>query len=249
MNIFKSGAKLSGSIIIAAVLSFFLCISIGVICTSLFTDYVGYDAYVYTKDSDEPIAQYKYFYIDTDGDGKADGTDAKKAAYEDEGYIVTTYKVRSVLEGTSRTVFLSVTQILNLILVISFASSSVYKQGFKDANLVRTGHINADSLKGFKTGLIANIPFFTLFVLLVILYLGIAPKFLMTWYGYLNSHLYSLIFLISGCSNGVTVSELSVLQFVLLFLSQFIVPAISGVAYILGFKEINFTDKLVYKKG
>ncbi len=249
MNVFKIGAKLSGGIIMAAVLSLFLCISIGVICVAAFTDYIGYDAYVYTEESDDPIDQYRYLYNDTDGDGKDNGTDTKKAEYEKQGYIVTTHKVRSVLTGSGRTVFLSITQALNMIIIISFASSSVYKQGFKDANLVRTGHQKVDNLKGFKTGFIANIPFFVLFVLLIILAAGIAPKFLMTWYGYLNSHLYSLIFWISGCSNTVTVSELSILQFVLLFAIQLIVPVISGVAYILGLKEINFSDKIVYQKG
>ncbi len=245
MSIFKSGAKLSGSIIAAAVLSLFLCISINVICVAAFTDYIGYNAYVYTEDSDEPIDEYQYLYDDTDGDGKDNGTDTKKAEYEEQGYIVTTYKVRSVLEGTGRTVFLSITQVLNMIIIISFASSSVYKQGFKDANLVRTGHQKGDNLKGFKTGLIANIPFFALFALFVALSVAV-PNFRTVWYAFLNSHYYPFILWISGSAD--VVSKLNILQFALLFAIQLIVPVVSGVAYILGFKEINFTDKLVYKK-
>ena len=135
MNVFKTGAKLSGSIIVAAVLALFLCVSINVICTGLFTEYIGYNAYVYTKDGDEPIDEYQYLYTDTDGDGKDNGTDTKKVDYEEQGYTVTTYKVRSTLGGVGKVVFLSVTQVLNLILIIAFASGSVYKQGFKDANL------------------------------------------------------------------------------------------------------------------
>lgn len=249
MSVFKSGAKLSGGIIMAAVLGLFMCISINVICTGLFTEYIGYNAYVYTEDGDEPIDEYQYLYIDTDGDGKDNGTDTKKAEYEKQGYIVTTYKVRSILEGAGKSVFLGITQVLNLILLISFASSSVYKQGFKDANFVRTGHLKSDVAKGFKIGSVANIPFFALFVLLIVLAVGIAPNFRMVWYGYLNSHLYSLIFLISGSSNTAAVSAMSIMQYVLLFLVQLIVPVISGIAYILGFKEINLSDKILYKKG
>ena len=44
------------------------------------------------------------------------------------------------------------------------------------------------------------------------------------------------------------VGEMGAIQLVLLALIQFIVPAISGVAYILGYKEINLAEKLVYKK-
>lgn len=246
MNIFKSGAKLSGSIIAASILSFFLCISISVICSALFTKNIGYDAYVYTKDGNEPVEKYQYLYTDTDGDGKDDGTDTKKAEYEKQGYVVTTYQTRSVLEGANKAIFLSLTQVLNLILVISFAANSVYKQGFKDVNLVRTGHRKADLLKGFKIGAIANIPFFALFAILLII-TTVTPNFRTIWYAYLNSHFYSFVLWITGSAE--VISKISVLQFVLLLLVQFIVPVISGIAYILGFKEINFTDKLLYKKG
>lgn len=245
MSIFKSGTKLSGSIIMAAVIGFFLCISIGVICSAIFTKNIGYDAYVYTQDGTDPIAKYQYLYTDTDGDGKDDGTDTQKAEYEKQGYVVTTYQTRSILEGSNKAVFLGLTQVLNFILVISFASSSVYKQGFKDANLVRTGHKKLDNLRGFKLGAVANIPFFALFVLMIVLTIT-TPNFRTIWYAYLNSHFYSIILWISGSAD--VISKFSILQFVLLFLVQLIVPVISGVAYILGFKEINLTDKLVYKK-
>ena len=158
---------------------------------------------------------------------------------------MTTYKVRSVLEGAGKTVFLSIAQALNMIIVISFASNSVYKQGFKDANLVRTGHLKVDNLKGFKIGLIANVPFFVLFAIVVVLSISV-PSFRTVWYAFLNSHFYSFVLWISGDAD--IISKLSILQFVLLFALQLIVPIISGVSYILGFKEINFTDKLVYKK-
>ena len=49
MNIFKSGVRLSGSIIVAAVLGFFLCISMNVIFTGLFTKDIGYNAFVFAE--------------------------------------------------------------------------------------------------------------------------------------------------------------------------------------------------------
>ena len=247
MNIFKSGARLSGSIIVAAVLGFFLCISMNVIFTGLFTQDIGYNAYVFTEGSDERIAEYTYYYNDTDGDGKDDGTDTKKAEYEQQGYSVSAHKIRSTLSGAAKTVFLVVTQIINIFIVISFSSSNIYKRGFKDSNLVRAGHLKADVLKGFKIGLVANVPFFLLFALMIAAALGLAPAFRTVWYALLNSHYYSLILFIAGGAD--VVSKLGVLRLVLLFLLQLTVPVISGVAYIMGFKEISLSDKLVYKKG
>lgn len=247
MGIFKHGLKMSGSIIMSAVISFFLCVSMMVICTALFTAETGYRAYVYEKKTDtEAIEEYMYTYVDSDKDGKPDGKDTKKAEYEEQGYTVTTVKVRSNLTGSGKAIFLTLTQIFSFIMVIAFASHSVYTQGNKDSNLVRIGHIKKDILKGFKVGLIGNIPFIALFVLMCVMAAGAAPAFKTVWYSFLNSHYYSLIIWITG--SATEVSQLGILQYVLLFLLQLIVPAISGIAYVLGFKDINLWDKIVYKK-
>ncbi|MBQ8740379.1 MAG: hypothetical protein IJY79_02380 [Clostridia bacterium] len=247
MKIFKSGLKMWGSIIVAAVISFFLCISMNIICSALFTYETGYKAFVYeTETSEKSIAEYDYAYTDKDGDGKDDGTDTKKEEYEDEGYTVITVKQRSTLTGAGKTVFLVSTQVLSLIMVIAFASNASYKQGFKDSNLVKIGHTKNDTLKGFKIGFIGNIPFLAIFVMAVVMSVGLAPDFRTVWYAFLNSHYYSAVMWITG--NASTLSQLGILQYVLLFLLQLIVPVISGVAYILGLKEISLSEKIVYKK-
>lgn len=247
MGIFKHGAKLSGSIIVAAVISFFLCISMNIICSALFTTETGYKAYVYeTETSSEPIIEYEYTYTDNNGDGRDDGKDTKKSEYEAQGYNVVTVKVRSSLTGMGKGVFLISTQVLSLMMVIAFTSNSVYTQGAKDSNLVKIGYAKKDMLKGAKIGLIGNIPFYLLFILACVMASGIAPAFRTVWYAFLNSHYYSLIIWIIGGAEAL--SQLGVMHYILLFLLQLIVPAISGVAYVLGFKEINLFDKIVYKK-
>lgn len=245
--IFKNGIKLCGSLIMAAIISVFLCFSINVICSALFTSEIGYNAYVYKdENATEPMAQYEYFYTDKDGDGKDDNTDTKMQEYEDEGYIVETQKLRSTLTGTGKTVFLVLTQIFGMIMVVAFASNASYKQGFKDLNLVKIGQVKKDMLKGVKIGLLGNIPFFLLTALVIAMAYGLAPKFHTVWYAFLSGHFYSLIMWITNGSQ--TVGEIGIVQLVLLVLLQFLVPAISGVAYILGYKEINLAEKIVYKK-
>lgn len=247
MGIFKHGMKMTGSMIMAAVISFFLCISMNIICSAVFTHEIGYTAHVYeTKESTEPIAEYEYFYTDNDGDGNDDGADVQKKEYEDMGYVVSTTKQRSSLSGGGKAVFYITTQLLSFMMVIAFASSSVYKQGFKDSNLVRIGHVKKDMLKGFKIGIIGNIPFFALFIVAVVVALGAAPKFPTVWYAFLNSHFYAAIMSVAG--GKAVLSQLNVLHFVVFALLQFIVPVISGIAYVLGIKEINLVEKIMYKK-
>lgn len=251
MNTFKHGMKMMGSLIIAAVISIFLCVSMNVICSALFTVETGYKAYVYeNEESTEAMAEYEYFYTDDDGDGKDDGTDTKKEEYEDAGYIVNTVKQRSTLTGIGKITFLLLTQVFSMIMVVAFASNSPYKQGFKDSNLVKVGHAQKDMLKGFKIGLIGNIPFFVLTILVIVMASGIAPNFRTVWYAFLSGHFYSLIILITNSVHNSlhTIAEISAVQYLLLIAIQFIVPAISGVAYILGIKGINLEEKIVYKK-
>lgn len=248
MSICKLGLRQIGSLIVAAIIGIFLTFSMNVIFSAIFTEEIGYTAYVYeNKESTESMAQYDYFYTDNDGDGKDDGTDTKRKEYEAKGNIVVVQMQRSSLEGSGKTVFLIVTQIFSMVMVLAFAGDRVYKQGLKDAPLIRTGNMKKDTLKGLKVGLIGNIPFVLLAILMVVLALGVAPEFKNFWYAiFFNGHLYSImVAIINGKEN---VCDLSVMQFVAIFAVQLIVPAISCVAYILGLKEINLGEKIVLKK-
>lgn len=247
MGILKHGLKLSTGMIMATVIGFFLCLSINMICLPMFTVETGYNATVYADENQKKvIAKYEYKYNDEDMDGKPDSKDTKKEEYEEKGYYVVTQKTRSDLKGVGKAVFLITTQVLNLVMVVAFAGSSVYRQGFKDINLVKINHIKRDILKGFKIGLIGNIPFFVLFIAACIMAAVVSPQFPTKWYVLLNSHYYSLISWITGGAD--VLSKLEIWQFILLGLLQFIVPVISGVCYILGFKDINLEEKIVYKK-
>lgn len=243
MNVFKLGFKTMGSVIVAAIISFFLCISLNVICSGAFTREIGYDAFVYeSKTAAESIAKYEYIYTDTNGDGVDDGVDTKRKEYEDKGYFVDTVAKRSSLTGIGKAMFFGSTQVLSAIMIVAFASNGAYKQGSKDNNLVKISHIKKDMLKGFKIGLIANIPFFLILVISIVT----AADFRTAIYATLNSHYYGIIRAL--CGESLYMSEIGVLRYVLIALAQFIVPIISGIAYILGLSEINLGEKIVYKK-
>lgn len=226
------------SMLLLGIICFFLCISVNVLCTALWTKDIGYSAYGYTENEEDTEFLYEYY--------TADGEDTKKAEYEAAGYTVVTKVLRSTLSGVGNTAFLTVSQIICLILLISTVASPVYKFGFKDSNMVRCGHIKEDLFKGFKIGLVANIPFFVLFALLVIMGLGAFAQFPIAYYKLLNSHLYSFIQIISGGS--ISAGELGAWQYILLLAIQLIAPAVSAAAYVMGYRGINLAEKMIYAK-
>ena len=123
MDIFKHGFKLCGSMIVAAVISFFLCISMLNICQAVFTVETGYKAFVYDSETaTEPVETYVYEYVDSDGDGKCDSVDQKELEYREKGWFIEKEKTRTNLNGVGKAIFWVSTQVLSFIMVIAFAS-------------------------------------------------------------------------------------------------------------------------------
>lgn len=235
-GILKSGIKLWGGMIIVLLLSFFLCISINFLCSAVFCEDTGYDVYG-TLDGEESVKLYTHDY--------SQGDDTKLEQYEQQGYTLSTKTNRSDLLGGGYTLFLVLSQVCCATVLFFFLYERLYKMGFKDRNLVNFGHKQKDILKGLKIGLIANIPFFILFILLVLCGIGIMLKDMPTsFYKLLNSQFYSLVEVIAG--KNTYASDLNVLQYVLLFLLQLIVPAVSQVSYILGHKGVSLSERFIY---
>ena len=234
---FKVGSKILLKLLVVVVLDFFLCISISVLCIGGFTETIGYDAYGYINEGDQ--SEYLYTYHN------ADGEDTKKAEYEAKGYTVVTNSIRSELSGKGQAIYLTVTQIFCLLILIVFVYSPVYELGFKESNLVRFKHAEQDLLRGLKIGVIAD-GFFILTYIGLVISKFLSPEMPTSIYKLLNSYAYSIIEVISG---NAKVGELSVGKLVLLGLPLIIVPAVATAGYILGYKGISLSEKLIYKKN
>ncbi|MEE0809009.1 MAG: hypothetical protein U0L84_06610 [Acutalibacteraceae bacterium] len=233
---FTVGSKMLLKLLVVVVLDFFLCISISVLCIGGFTENIGYDAYGYVNEGDE--SEYLYTYHTADGD------DTKKAEYEAKGYTVVTNSIRSELSGKGQAVYLAVTQIFCILILAAFVYSPVYELGFKESNLVRFKHAEQDLLRGLKIGIIAD-GFFILTYIGLIIAKFAAPDMPISIYKLVNSYAYSIIEVIGG---NAKVGELSLIKVALLALPLLIVPAIATVGYILGYKGISISEKLIYKK-
>ncbi len=235
-GIFKLGFKLYGKIVIATVMAFFVVISVNVIATGFMADEVGYKAYGIKEGSQEQELLYEY--------SVSDGEDTQKAKYEEEGYTVTEQKIYKI-NKSGEVFFLITAQLLSLLIMMAFIYSFIWKEGIKDNNLVKFGHINEDKLKGAKIGFVASIPYAIFVLVLFVLRFITKTDFSVALIELLNSHIYSFIKLVLGGNAFLDISFIRMLGLLLLGL---IVPLISGVSYLIGYKDIALSDKILYKK-
>ena len=237
-DILKDGGKLFLKTIVVNIMCFFIVISFSVLTTAAFSKNIGYKAYGTTGGSSEQTELYTYYY--------EDGEDAKKSAYEEDGYTVSTVSIRSDISKSGKTLFLIISQLFSILILCGFIYPDIWHNGTNDSNLVKFKHKSEDKFKGLKIGAVAVIPSYLILIFLVIARLGALPDFPMVLYKFLNSSVYSFIEVILG--GTVTVSNLAVWRFIILFLLPLIIPAIAGISYILGYKNISVGEKLVYKK-
>ncbi|MBE6728309.1 MAG: hypothetical protein E7562_06665 [Ruminococcaceae bacterium] len=229
----KLGLKMFGSLCVVTVLCVFIAMSFLVLCSSFFTDEIGYNAVIYDKDGKE-IENYTYYYDD--------GEDAILKKYsEDEGYKINKQTVRSQISKTGDTVFALVTQLFSTMILIGFIYPSMWHLGAKDSNLVRFKHRKSDMLRGLKIGLIAKIPA----LIILILFLVFGKTLTVVLYSFINSSNFGFIDMI--CGGGSTpFAQLGVLQIIGLFALLLIAPAVSTVGYLLGVKDISLSEKFIY---
>ena len=135
-------------------------------------------------------------------------------------------------------------QTFSLVILVVTVWQCTYMPGFKDSNMVRTGHMQEDIWRGFKIGALSQIPFVLFFAAAVIF------NFNYSVYIVVNSVYWSFLTMFSG-SDGtaeVCMRDLGAIKLICIALFTVIVPAIAGGVYIMGYKGIDLHTKLFYKK-
>ncbi len=239
-EILKKSLSVFGKTIMINFMCFFLVISLSVLSTAAFTEKIGYKAYGVLEGSQDSVELYTYYY--------QDGEDTEKEKYEEQGYTISTVTMRSEVSKTGNTVFYAVSQLMNLILLCGMLYSSLWQLGTMDSNLVHFKHKAEDKLKGFKIGLIAIIP--SVLILLVLTATKSTAVISAMPVALLN-FAYSVTFSINNliCGSAETIGDLKIWQLLIYIVLQFIVPAITYTAYILGYKNFSISEKFIYKKN
>ncbi len=237
-EILLKSLKLYGQLIVAGFMCFILVITFNVLATGFFTKTVGYTVYGALEGEETQTELYTHY--------NDDGEDQKKQEYIDKGYTLNEVTIRSDIKKSTGIIWDCITEIFLLFMVGVFVYNSLWNIGFKDNNLVHIGAKPEDKLKGLKIGLIVTIPSFILLTVLTIGKVSFAKGISVALYGLLNPHLYEAIYMISG--GGGLFSALSAWQIIAFYAMLIFIPLLAYIAYLLGYKSILVSEKLIYKK-
>lgn len=131
-----------------------------------------------------------------------------------------------------------------LVLWIYFDYTDIYKSAMRDYNLVKYKYIEYDSLRGLKTGLLAQIPGLLCVILMCILSLGSG-----TWsdlFGVLWMVFYSpFVTLIGAIKTSISTSIWGYAPFYII--PMVVQPIVGCLAYKNGYNNVGIFYKLIYK--
>ncbi len=217
-----------------AVLSIIVYVFITMFAVSAFSEQVGYEVYKKTEQDGYEYA-YAYYY--------ADGEDQKLANY-DEADI---YKqpIRLLSEGANVAVKVIV-QILTAIMFCYLIYGYAWNKGHEDNAKVEHGGALGSKHFGFKLGLLATLPFFIIYLLVI------AEKFIkisiaLPIYKIVN---YSMFYLTELSCNGATKAlQLAWWSYLPLLAILFALALVSWFGYYMGYKNIIMRKNVVYGKN
>ncbi len=235
MEIFKKSFKLYGICILASIMCFFLVVTFNMIGTNFFGTQIGYSMQGEIEVDGENTKTILYTYKFSEGE------DLKKQEYIDKGYTLT-----EIPMNNTTVTWDVVAQIFLLFMIGVFVYNNLWNIGYKDNNLVRIGERNEDKFKGIKIGFFSQLPAFILFVALIIGKNTYAKDFSIAVYSFLNPHLHRALYILSG-SNGGYFGEFTFGDIAIIFALLLFIPILAQIAYILGYKSIIVSEKIIYK--
>lgn len=236
-EILKGGGKLFVRTVLINIMSFFVVMSLIFFGVTAFSEEVGYVAYGTKSETEE--SQKLYTYYNTDGE------DTELLKYEQQGYTVTKSAIREVSKAKD-TAILLVAQAFALGILICFVYPSLWDKGNADCNMVKIGQQKEDILKGLKIGCVAAVPSGLFYLFLAITKNNVSAKLPASIYKFATATFYPVNEFIVGKSDKL--SDLSVLQLLLLALPLLALPIIAFIGYYLGYKGFSISEKLTYKK-
>ncbi len=232
--------KLYAKCIVGSIMCFVLVITLNVIGNALFTDTIGYTMWGAPEGQEKMEILYEHKF--------ADGDDLKEKEYVDKGYNLNKVSILSQMKLSTKIAWFIGCEIFLIFMMGVFVYNDMWKLGYKDNNLVHIGAKPEDKLKGLKIGLVTMIPAFILLTVLAIGSQTFAKDVSIATYAFVNPHLYDAIILLTPSNNGGIFADLSVWHYIVNYALLFIIPLISFGAYIIGYKSILISERLIYKR-
>ena len=234
---FKDALNYLGKYVVAIFMSFFIVVA----CVSLFTmamgEKVGYDVFALNKETGKNELLYHHDY--------ADGEDTLYAQYEGQDLVLTKSN-NIVLADNFKKAAYFISSVLSILLTVVIIYVTAWNKGNKDINRVQLGKITENKNLGLLAGLIANIPFVALYILLILCRFEVLNPAFLSIFRACNSHLYGIIYWIYG--SAVVASDLSILRLLALSITVLFLPIVCWLGYLLGYNDIQIMHRLMYKQ-
>ncbi len=145
----------------------------------------------------------------------------------------------------STTVFMNIlSQLFMLILYSALIYSKLWMLGDRDINAVNFGRMEPDKLRGLRIGLLAAIPSFVFYLLLVLAKLKIFTEKYLLIYRFLNISFMPIVMSVTGQGNST--AEISWLSILVILLTVAVMPMVCFGAYLLGYNHISLSEKIIY---
>ena len=234
----KLGFTLLGKYIFCLFLAFFINISFTMIITAVATENIGYNVSYYDDATDSLVHLYTHY--------NEDGADTKYIEYEAQGYSLSVQGFRSEPNKVTNTLFLTLCQIILIVIVFLFFCNMLFYMGDSDCNKVNFGQIKEDKLKGLKIGLVPFAFQLIPYLLLFLGKLGIIKNGIFLVFRLCNFYLNPIIMAIVG--NTIVLADISWSRIFALLPLILVTPILSFVLYYLGYRRINVLENIVYKK-
>lgn len=149
--------------------------------------------------------------------------------------------VLSLTELTSVSVII---QTLALLITYSGVYIRIWDEGSSDLNRVKYGHTTYDPWKGLKASLVVAVPFFAVWLVLLICKL-IHVDFIFI-YKLINFDFVIFINLIFG-SPDAKIAAISYGDVFICLIFVLIIPVLGLIAYRAGYKQFSLMEKIIYK--
>ncbi len=226
--------------VLAAVIAFIIFISATTIATGFLTKEIGYD--VQSSETGEKL--YSYRFTGNEPENWKD-PNLDKYDFEKEHVFV---PVRSILSDGQRNTVLMVAQVVSAVIWIAMIYSVAWAVGDADANKVELGKAHPDRKKPIKVALYSSVPYAALYILLLFTKLfDFWHSTAVTIYQFLTFQCFYVNELLLQQIAGDK-SLIAWPNFIGLFFTLLILPAIILIGYKIGQKHIVIRDKILYKK-
>ena len=233
----NSSVKLFSRFAIGTIMCLIVFFSFNFAITAGFSDTVGHKIYYYNTETgrEEQVCYHNEFNNPPE--------DCKCSNYESEKLNPIPDKM---LSKSRQNISLVLAQIFSFVMITGILCGTVWEMGNKDISAVKNGRVDENKLKGFFVGLIAAVPSLLVYLLLVLSHFEIfSPEFLDS-YRLFNSHFHYILTLIY--SNADNAAQLTALQLILCGALHLYLPVVSFLSYYFGYKDINFVEKITFKR-